>query len=83
LFKFSLLSDSQIWLDAEADVDYTVVRPAGLTDAAVTDGEFKIAEGDYHVEGAAGRIARADVARFMLSFLGEEKYHKKQLAIAV
>jgi len=49
LFKFSILSYSQIWLDAEGDVDYTVVRPAGLTDAAVTDGEFKIAEGDYHV----------------------------------
>jgi len=37
----------------------------------------------FQVEGAAGRIARADVARFMLSVLGEEKYHKKQLAIAV
>merc|ERR1712106_1038998 len=77
------MRETEIWLDAEADVDYTVVRPAGLTDAAVTEGEFKIAEGDYHVEGAAGRIARADVARFMLSVLGEEKYHKKQLAIAV
>ena len=35
------------------------------------------------VEGAAGRIARADVARFMLSTLQQEKYYKKQLAIAV
>merc|ERR1712086_596746 len=43
------MRETEIWLDAEADVDYTVVRPAGLTDAAVTDGEFKIAEGDYHV----------------------------------
>eukprot|EP00091_Calanus_sinicus_P002308 TRINITY_DN12331_c0_g1_i1.p1 TRINITY_DN12331_c0_g1~~TRINITY_DN12331_c0_g1_i1.p1 ORF type:complete len:214 (-),score=68.47 TRINITY_DN12331_c0_g1_i1:139-780(-) len=77
------MRETEVWLDAEADVDYTVVRPAGLTDAAVTEGEFKVAEGDYHVEGAAGRIARADVARFMLSTLQEEKYYKKQLAIAV
>eukprot|EP00090_Calanus_glacialis_P034753 TRINITY_DN5872_c0_g1_i2.p1 TRINITY_DN5872_c0_g1~~TRINITY_DN5872_c0_g1_i2.p1 ORF type:complete len:214 (-),score=80.98 TRINITY_DN5872_c0_g1_i2:101-742(-) len=77
------MRETEVWLDAEADVDFTVVRPAGLTDAAVTKGEFKVAEGDYHVEGAAGRIARADVARFMLSILQEEKYYKKQLAIAV
>jgi len=75
--------ETEIWLNSEADVDFTVVRPAGLTDNAVTEAEFKVAEDDYHVDGAAGRIARADVARFMLSILEEEKYFKKQLAIAV
>jgi len=35
------------------------------------------------VDGAAGRIARADVARFMLSVLEDPKYFKKQLAVAV
>ena len=40
---------TELWLDDEADVDFTVVRPAGLTDAAVTEAEFKVAEGDYHV----------------------------------
>merc|ERR1712123_512509 len=60
-----------------------VVRPAGLTDGNATEGEFKVAEGEYAVAGAAGRIARADVARFMLSILEQEKYYKKQLAIAV
>jgi len=75
--------ETEIWLDAEADVDFTVVRPAGLTDSAVTEAEFKVAEDDYHVDGAAGRIARADVARFMLSVLEDPKYFKKQLAVAV
>ena len=35
------------------------------------------------VTGAGGRIARADVARFMLTVLQNEKYFKKQVAIAV
>ena len=43
------MRETEVWMDAEADVDFTVVRPAGLTDAAVTKGEFKVAEGDYHV----------------------------------
>eukprot|EP00092_Neocalanus_flemingeri_P013005 GFUD01014015.1.p1 GENE.GFUD01014015.1~~GFUD01014015.1.p1 ORF type:complete len:214 (+),score=76.34 GFUD01014015.1:160-801(+) len=77
------MRETELWLDAEAGVDFTVVRPAGLTDGKVTEGEFKVAEGEYDVTGAAGRIARADVARFMLSILEQEKYYKKQLAIAV
>jgi len=77
------MRETELWLDSEADVDFTVVRPAGLTDGNVTEGEFKVAEGEYAVDGAAGRIARADVARFMLSILEQEKYYKKQLAIAV
>ncbi len=33
----------QVWLDAECGLDYTVVRPAGLTNGAATDKEFKVA----------------------------------------
>ena len=44
-----ILNNPQTWLDAETDVDFTVVRPAGLTDSAVTEAEFKVAEDDYHV----------------------------------
>ena len=35
------------------------------------------------VAGAAGRIARADVARFMLSSLSSDENIKKGVAIAV
>ena len=84
-----------------ADLDWTVVRPAGLTNNSVTDKQFTVRE-DYHVRqttpwdddpslrelmlqvaGAAGRIARADVARFMLSSLASEENIKKGVAIAV
>ena len=74
---------TELWLHDEADVDFTVVRPGGLTDGAVTDAEFKVAEGEYYVEGIRGRIARSDVARFMLSVLKDQKYYKKEVAIAV
>ena len=74
-----------------------MVRPAGLTNNSVTDKEFTVKE-DYHVgfikvkfqsnsyvqvSGSGGRIARADVARFMLSTLSSEEYLKKGVAIAV
>ena len=35
------------------------------------------------VAGASGRIARADVARFMLDSISKEEYHNKGVAIAV
>ena len=49
------MRETEVWMDAEADVDFTVVRPAGLTDAAVTKGKFKVAEGDYHVSIATNQ----------------------------
>jgi hypothetical protein len=32
----------QMWLDAECALNYTVVRPAGLTNGATTGNEFKV-----------------------------------------
>ena len=51
-----ILNNPKIWLDAEANVDFTVVRPAGLTDSAVTEAEFKVAEDDYHVRRIIIRV---------------------------
>lgn len=79
------MRETELWLETECDkaVNWTVVRPAGLTNNPVTDGEFKVEMDKFDVQGAAGRIARADVARFMLSCISEEKYHQKGVAIAV
>lgn len=78
------MRETEEWLDKQPDtLRYTVVRPAGLTNNSVTDKEFKVSEGEFSVDGAAGRIARADVARFMLQSVQDEKYHGKQLAIAI
>merc|ERR1712032_297486 len=77
------MRETEIWLENEAsDLDWTVVRPAGLTNNSVTDKDFTVKE-DYHVAGAVGRIARADVARFMLSNLSLDENIKKGVAIAV
>ena len=45
--------NDQIWYLASvvvkvADIDWTVVRPAGLTNKAVTEKEFRVEE-DFHV----------------------------------
>lgn len=79
------MKETEDWLAGEEgkDLEYTVVRPAGLTNNPVTQTEIKVAEGAYHVEGAAGRIPRADVARFMLSCADKDEYKAKMLSIAV
>jgi len=71
------------WLEQEGGVQHTVVRPAGLTSGPVTGGEFKVCEGGYSVPGAGARIARADVARFMLASVDQPGHHAKGLAIAL
>jgi len=75
--------ETEVWLEEQEDIDFTVVRPAGLANWEITEKEFQVTEGGYDVKGAAGRIGRADVARFMLGALGKENYYRKQLAIAV
>ena len=101
------MRETELWLESECDkrINWTVVRPAGLTNSLRTDKEFKVELDQFHVSlaqlsahysintiaiiqvssgaGGAGRIARADVARFMLSCIKEEKYHQKGVAIAV
>lgn len=77
------MRETELWLDNQDELEYTVVRPAGLTNNAVTTHEIKVAEGGYCVDGTAGRIARADVARFMLSCADKDEYKGKQLAIGI
>lgn len=65
-----------------SDLDYTVVRPPGLSNGLKTGLPMKVAE-DYLVNTNAGvnRMSCADVASFMLSCLGTQDYNKKMVAI--
>ncbi|XP_033635900.1 uncharacterized sugar epimerase YhfK-like [Asterias rubens] len=66
-------------------INYTVVRPPGLSNGPVTDKEFFTEEGQYvtSVGYQSTYISRADVARFMLACLETQEYDKKIIAIAV
>merc|ERR1712098_692645 len=48
------MREVEVWLEQEVDdINYTVVRPAGLTNNPVTDKNFSVEE-DYHVSGGSG-----------------------------
>ncbi|XP_038049260.1 uncharacterized protein LOC119722927 [Patiria miniata] len=64
------------------DINFTIIRPSGLQDKPVSDKEYLTEELQYVTNGA-GRISRADVARFMLNALDTSDYDKKAVAIAI
>eukprot|EP00397_Hematodinium_sp_SG-2012_P044370 GEMP01049545.1.p1 GENE.GEMP01049545.1~~GEMP01049545.1.p1 ORF type:complete len:218 (+),score=41.70 GEMP01049545.1:236-889(+) len=78
------MRETELWLESECkDIDYTVVRPPGLTNSDALHKDFFVSVGGFNVEGAEGRVSRADVAKFMLDALNKEEYFKKMLAIGV
>ncbi|XP_069104947.1 flavin reductase (NADPH)-like [Argopecten irradians] len=64
------------------DLDYTVVKPPGLTDQPSSGKEVKAAEGQY-VEGAIRKIPRRDVAKFMLDCIPRTEWVRKLVAIGL
>ena len=44
---------------------------------------MKVVEDGYCVPGAAAMVARANVARFMLTCVDNQQYNRKQLAIGI
>jgi putative NADH-flavin reductase len=64
----------------ESALDWTIVRPAGLTDAPPT-GQCRVAEG-YALPGGS-RTPRSDLAAFMLQQLESCKYVRKAVALAL
>ena len=62
-----------------ADLDWIVVRPAALTDDEGT-GEVKVYASDD--EETPHKIARADVATFMLDQLGSDTHLRQMVSIA-
>jgi len=65
------------------DIDYTIVRPPRLLNDPIIEKAVKICENDYFFPdySTANRIPRANVARFMLDILKEEKYFRQGVAI--
>lgn len=62
-----------------SDLDWTIVRPAGLTDGAQT-GEYRVVEGSVVPKGS--RISRADVAALVLKSAEADLYVHKAVAVA-
>ncbi len=61
-----------------SDLDWTIVRPGGLTDGPRTDSYQAGTEKTIR----AGRVARADVADFVLGLLGDDRYLRQTPAIS-
>ena len=57
--------------------------PNQATKFFYTEGEFKTVVNEYTIPGVAQRIARADVARFLLKVAEEGTFKKETVAIAV
>jgi putative NADH-flavin reductase len=67
----------QMKIIQENNVDWVIIRPAGLTDAPKT-GKYKITMGSP----VSRRIPRADVADFMLKLMTDKQYDHQMPAIA-
>lgn len=76
-----VLIDHRAAVDAieEAGVDYTIVRPMGLTNDSFS-GKYR--EAETGVPGKSRTIPRADVAHFILKALGDATYENKSIGIA-
>ncbi|XP_076454028.1 flavin reductase (NADPH)-like isoform X2 [Babylonia areolata] len=65
-----------------SDINYTVVRPPGLTNKPSTEQEVQTREGQY-VTDAANSIPRAQLAGFMLHCLTTNDYDNKMVAVGL
>lgn len=76
-----VLIDHRAAVDAiqEAGLNYTIVRPMGLTNENVT-GQYR--ESEESVPSKSKTIPRADVAHFILKTLGDAAYENKSIGIA-
>jgi putative NADH-flavin reductase len=64
---------------SHSDLDWTIIRPAGLTDGSRTDSvQLVTPSSRLHVR----RIARADVAEFILNHLGDRDLFRRTVGIA-
>lgn len=84
-FKVALINvikDHEVQEDyvMQSNLDWTIVRPSGLTNQEKTS-SYKVALGsDKSLK--AGRISRADVAHFMLQQINQSNYLNKAVSIS-
>ena len=62
-----------------SDLDWTIVRPAGLTDGPLT-GIYRVVEGHTVPQGA--KISRADVAALLIKCATGSRYSRRAVAVA-
>lgn len=76
------MGEMEDYLNKECqDINYTVVRPPGLTDQPST-GQLVIAEnGRQFLDNSATQISRRDVAKYMLDIIKETSVYKASVAI--
>lgn len=76
------MGEMEDYLNKECqDINYTVVRPPGLTDQPST-GQPVIAEnGRQFLDNSATQISRRDVAKYMLDIIKETSVYKACVAI--
>ncbi|XP_050398589.1 flavin reductase (NADPH) [Patella vulgata] len=86
LFLRTVLADMsrmEDYIQAECqDINYTVVRPPGLTLNESTGKEIKTSDGQF-VPNTKGSIPRKDVAKFILQCLETHDWDRKMVAITV
>jgi len=61
----------------ESDLEWTIVRPSGLTDSPLT-GSYDVGE---NILATTSQIARADIADFIIKELGNRAYIHKAVTI--
>nr|CAH0105588.1 unnamed protein product [Daphnia galeata] len=72
------------YLETEcSDINYTVVRPPGLTNGTASGKEIKSEIDAYFVKNSPARMPRADVAKFMLDCLPKSELFKKSVAVGL
>ncbi|CAL4141333.1 unnamed protein product [Meganyctiphanes norvegica] len=77
------MREMEVLLEETAqDINYTVVRPPGLTNNPPSGTPVKTQE-DFVVDNESGRVSRADVADFMISCLKTNIYDRKMVAMTL
>lgn len=64
------------------ELNYTVVKPPGLSNNPSEGKEVKTREGQY-VENVSSSLPRENLAKFMLSCLSNNQFDKKMVAVGV
>lgn len=62
-----------------SDLDWTIVRPSGLTDGPIT-GVYRVVEGSFVPKGST--VSRADVAALLLKCAESDRYAHRAVAVA-
>ncbi|XP_046630711.1 uncharacterized protein At2g34460, chloroplastic-like [Daphnia pulicaria] len=82
--KLINMREMEKYLETEcSDINYTVVRPPGLTNGKASGQEIKSENDSYFMKNSPSRMPRADVAKFMIDCLSKSESFKKCVAVGL